>query len=102
MGAIGMQNQIIGVDLIGDGEVSIQIAYAQNDPTTFSDNAGFSTSSNVTPPYTISAADTLPGNPIPLPVEAPSLSLILTWAPNQAWDWEAANFYLQKGRGRGF
>jgi hypothetical protein len=102
MGAIGMQNQLIGVDLIGDGEVTIQIAYKQSDPTTFSDNPGFSTSLNVTPPYIVSAADTLDGNPIPIPVEAPSLSLILTWAPNQAWEWDAANFYLNKGRGRGF
>ena len=102
LGPIGMQNQLIGVDLIGDGEVTIQVAYQQSDPTTFSDSAGFSTSLNVTPPYVVAAADTLPGNPIPIPVEAPSLSLVLTWAPGQFWDWEAANFYLNKGRGRGF
>lgn len=102
MQGIGMNKELIGVDLIGDGKVTIQIAFNQADPTTFSDNAGFSTSSNVTTPYTVSAADTIPGNPIPIPIVAPSMSLILTWAPNQAWDWEAANFYLLPNRGRGF
>ena len=102
LGAIGMNNQLIGVDLIGDGEVVLQVAYRQSDPTTFSDNAGFATSKNVTKPYTISMIDTLDGNPIPLPLEAPSLSLCLTFPPGQFWDWQAANFYLNKNRGRGF
>jgi hypothetical protein len=100
--AIGTNKMLIGVDIVGDGEVAIQIAYNQNDPTTFSDNAGFSSSLNVTPPYTLSAADTIPGNPIPIPVEAASYSLILTFSANQSWDWQAANFYTIMNRGRGY
>jgi hypothetical protein len=102
LGAIGVNKQLIGLDMVGTGEVTIQIGYREDDPTTFSDNAGFSTSLNVTAPYTIDNADILPGTPVPLPLEAPSLSLILTWTPNQAWSWQAANFYFQTNRGRGF
>ena len=102
LSALGTLKELIGLDLVGDGEVTIQIGYRQDDPTTFSDNPGFSTSLNVTAPYTIDVADTISGNPIPIPVDAPSYSLILTWSPAQAWTWEAANFYFTQNRGRGY
>lgn len=100
--AMGVNKMLIGLDVIGDGAVTIQIAYREDDPTTFSDNAGFSSSLNVTAPYLINTADTIPGNPIPIPVEAPSYSLILTWSPGQSWTWDAANFYVVDNGGRGF
>lgn len=102
MGSLGGNKQLIGLDLVGDGQVSIQIAYREDDKTTFSDNANFTLSSNVTTAYSISIADTVPGTPIPIPIDAPSYSLILTFSANQAWDWQAANFYFQDNRGRGF
>jgi hypothetical protein len=51
--------------------------------------------------YEIDAADTVPGQPIPLPLNAPSYSLILTFPGNQAWEWDAAAFYLADQAGAG-
>jgi hypothetical protein len=100
LGPIGENKMLIGLDLVGTGEVTIQIGFNQTDLTTFSDNAGFDTSLNVTPPYTITAEDTDPYEPIPIPCNAPSYTLILTFTGNQSWNWQAANLYLSDETGR--
>lgn len=94
VGPLGYDKELIGIDVIGSGEVAVQIGWAQNDVTTLSDNPGFSSSLNVTPPYTVEASDTVPGQPIPLPMTAPSFTVILTFPGNQAWEWQASNLYL--------
>lgn len=99
VGPLGFDKELIGVDLVGDGQVSVQLGWAQNDPTTFNDNPNFATSLNVTPPLTINAADTVPGEPIPMPMTAPSFSLILTFPGNQKWSWNASSLYLQDVKG---
>jgi hypothetical protein len=101
VGPLGINKELIGIDLVGTGEVIIQLGWAQNDLTTFNDNAGFDTSLNVTPPYTLDAADTVPGQPLPFPMTAPSFTLILTFPGNQAWSWQASNLYLQDASGGG-
>lgn len=93
-GPIGFDKELIGVDIVGEGQVIIQIGWAQNDLTTFSDNHDFPISQNVTPPFTVNAADTVPGEPIPFPMSAPSFTLILTFPGNQEWSWNASNLYL--------
>lgn len=100
-GVLGVNKMLVGVDLVGTGQVTIQIGFNQADPTSFSDHADFATSQSVTAPYTISAADSVPGTPIPIPLNAPSYSLILKFAPNQAWEWEAANLYVTDASGGG-
>lgn len=94
VGPFGLDKELIGVDIVGTGACTLQVGWAQNDPTTFSDNPNFATSLNVTPPFAVSAADTVPGEPIPMPMTAPSFTLILTFAGNQAWDWQASNLYI--------
>lgn len=101
MGALGRNKMMVGLDLVGDGDVIIQFGMNQADATTFNDNPNFTLSTNVTPPYTIAAADTVPGEPLPFPINAPSVSLILTFPGNQAWDWEAANLYISDAAGAG-
>jgi len=96
VGTLGIEKELVGVDLIGSGQVDVQIGWAQNDPTTFNDNAGFSSSQNVTAQYTINAGDTVPGQPLPFPMTAPSFTLILTFAGNQAWSWQASSFYVNE------
>ena len=98
-GPMGYDKELIGIDLVGTGEVNVQIGWAQNDPTTFNDNPGFSTSLNVSPPYNVNASDTIPGQPIPFPMTAPSFTVILTFAGNQAWQWQASTLYLQDVQG---
>lgn len=93
-GPLGLDKELIGVDIVGEGQVVVQLGWAQNDPTTFNDNPGFSTSKNVTPPFTVNAADTVPGDPLPFPMTAPSFTLILTFAGNQAWSWNASSLFL--------
>lgn len=105
MGALGINKMLVGVDLVGEGSCSIQVAYNQADKTTFVDNALFTTSTGVTTPYFVAIDDTVPGEPLPIPVNAPSYSLILTFtgstsSPN-AWSWEAANLYVQPQSGGG-
>jgi len=105
LGSLGRTKMLIGIDLVGEGNCSIQIAYNQADKTTFNDNPAFATSTGVTAPYFVSAADTTPGAPLPIPINAPSYSVILTFtgsssSPN-AWSWEAANIYIADSTGAG-
>jgi hypothetical protein len=105
LGSLGRTKMLIGIDLVGEGNCSIQVAYNQADKTTFNDNPAFATSTGVTAPYFVSAADTTPGAPLPIPINAPSYSVILTFtgsssSPN-AWSWEAANIYISDSTGAG-
>ncbi len=101
MGALGLNKMLVGADLVGDGTVILQIGFDQADKTTFVDNAAFVDSLNVTAPYTITIADTVPGEPLPIPISAPSYTLILTFPGGQNWTWEAANLYIADVRGAG-
>jgi hypothetical protein len=101
MGMLGLNKMMVGVDLVGEGTVILQIGYDQADKTTFNDNVGFATSTNVTAPYTIEITDTIPGEPLPIPINAPSYTLILTFPGGQQWSWEAANIYLTNTGGAG-
>ena len=107
-GALGLNKMLIGVDLVGDGGCILQIGFDQQDKSTFVDNANFAISTGVTAPYFVAIDDTVPGQPLPIPINAPSYSLILifpsvistTGLPNN-WTWEAANFYLAPQGGGG-
>ena len=99
--SLGINKMLLGVDLVGTGSVNLQIGFNQSDLTTFNDVAGFSTSLNVTASYSLSIDDTVPGNPIPIPINAPSYSLILTFPGNQTWSWQAANLYFAEQSGAG-
>lgn len=90
---LGFNKELVGFDLAGTGDVTVQFGWDETDLTSFSDNPGFATSLSVTAPYELTAADTLPGQPIAMPLSAVSYSMILTWAPNQAWSWQASQLY---------
>lgn len=81
----GIDKALIGFDLVGTGMVTVQVGYDQRDFNV------------LTPAYVLSAADTTPGNPVPLPLTAPSFSLKLTFSANQAWEWNTSNLYIQDG-----
>lgn len=109
-GALGINKMLVGVDLVGTGACTLQLAWNQQDSTTFSDDPGFATSQNVTPPFNVGIADTVPGEPIPLPMTAPSYSVILTFNSNQpglkaknsaSWEWDAASMYVTDAGGGG-
>ncbi len=105
MGALGLNKMLVGVDLVGDGSVTIQIGFDQSNKSTFNDQVGFATSTGVTTPYFVAIDDTVPGEPLPIPINAPSYSLILTYTGSSssanAWTWEAANLYITDVRGAG-
>jgi hypothetical protein len=86
MNSLGIEKDMIGFDLAMDGTCSAAVGYDQTNVANYTDE------------YII-AGDTLTGNPIPFPVRAPSFSLRLTFAANQAWEWEAANLYIQDDQG---
>jgi hypothetical protein len=107
-GSLGVNKMLVGVDVVGDGACYVQVGFDQADKSTFNDNPGFSTSTGVTTPYFVSIDDTVPGTPLPIPCNAPSYTLILTFPntintytnPNN-WTWEAANLYLTQQGGAG-
>lgn len=101
LSSFGTNKMLYGVDVVGDGTLSLQIGFNQQDATTFNDNAGFSTSLNVTPPYMVNLTDTLPDEPIGIPCNAPSYTVIMTFPGNQKWTWEASNIYLTDQSGGG-
>jgi hypothetical protein len=97
MGSLGINKMMVGIDIVGSGNCSLQIAFNQNDKSTFNDNAAFTTSTGVTTPYFVQIDDTVPGEPLAFPINAPSYSPILTFAGNattaNVWSWQAANIY---------
>lgn len=108
--SLGLNKMVGGFDLVGTGACTIQFGWNQQDNTTFSDNAGFATSLNVSPPYTLSIADIVPGEPVPFPMNAPSYTVILTFNSNQpglgaansqSWEWDAMNLYVTDQSGGG-
>lgn len=104
-GSLGLNKMMVGIDLVGEGSCSVQVAFNQSDKSTFNDNPNFATSTGVTTPYLVAIDDTVPGEPLPIPINAPSYSLILTFtgsssSPNN-WSWEAANLYLVDQGGAG-
>lgn len=87
MGAIGVEKGMVGLDLVCTAPegVSVSIGYNQNNRT------------QRTADYEVDA-DTLTGQLVPFPVSGPSFDLRLTFEPNQAWEWNAANLYIQDWR----
>lgn len=109
-GVLGFNKSLVGLDLVGTGDCSIQIGWNEQDGTTFSDDPGFSTSQSVTPPFNVAIVDTLPGQPIPFPINSPSYTVILTFNSNQpgldaknsaSWEWDATNLYVMDASGGG-
>jgi hypothetical protein len=98
LASLGLNKMLVGVDIVGEGNCSIQIAYNQNDKTTFNDNPSFAVSTSVTTPYFVQIDDTVPGEPLAFPINAPSYSPILTFTGSStsanAWTWQAMNIYF--------
>ena len=98
LSALGLNKMLVGVDIVGTGNASLQIAFNQNDTTTFNDNPNFATSTGVTAPYFVQIDDTVPGEPLAFPINAASYSPILTFTGSStsanAWTWQAMNIYF--------
>jgi hypothetical protein len=98
LSALGLQKMLVGVDIVGTGNCIMQIAFNQNDPSTFNDSATFTTSTGVTTPYFVQIDDTVPGEPLAFPINAASYSPILTFTGSStsanAWTWQAMNIYF--------
>ena len=84
-GLPGRNKMLIGFDIVGEGTSNIEIGYDQT-------QGGLFTTSYAIP------ADTYPGQIIPLPLTAPSMSVKLTYDADQAWQWNALSLYLQDQR----
>jgi hypothetical protein len=81
----GVTKQLVGFDIVGTGTASIQIGYDQSNKNVYT--AAFDV-----------PADSVPGMMIPLPVMAPSMSVKLTYAGGQAWQFNALNITLNDMR----
>ena len=84
-GQPGVNKMLIGFDIVSKGTSSIELGYDQSTLGTF------------TTPYAI-PVDTYPGQVIAFPMNAPSMSIRLTYDGGQAWQWNALNLYLQDMR----
>ena len=104
-GQLGINKMMIGIDIVGTGSCSIQVGFNQADTSSFNDQPTFSTSTSVTAPYFVAIDDTVPEEPLPFPINAPSYTVILTFAGStstaNAWGWEACNLYLADQSGGG-
>lgn len=81
-GAPAQTKMLESVEYVGTGQApSISIGYDQRDPNAF------------TMPYLIDA-DTLPGDPIPIPVAAPTMSVKLQFAGGAAWSVQQVSLNL--------
>ena len=98
LSSLGLQKMLVGLDIVGTGNCSLQVAFNQNDPSTFNDSATFTTSTGVTTPYFVQIDDTVPGEPLAFPINAASYSPILTFTGSttsaNAWTWQAMNIYF--------
>lgn len=81
-GMLGFNKLMAGFDMVGTGLVAFSVDWDESNPGV-----------SVTPPYPIYSSDTMPGQPIAFPLNAPSYSIILNWFPNQAWEWNTLNIY---------
>lgn len=84
-GQPGVTKMLIGFDVVGQGDASVQFGYDQSNPAAFTD------------PYTV-PADTVPGAIIPMPLAAPSFAVRLTFDGAVPWQFQAFNLYLQDQR----
>ena len=84
-GQPGATKQLIGFDLVASGQPFVSVGYNQSDTEMF------------TEPYLV-PADTLTGGVIPMPLMAPSFSLRLDFAKNEAWNMRSATLYLNDGK----
>jgi Concanavalin A-like lectin/glucanases superfamily len=98
LASLGINKMLVGIDVVGTGNCNIQVAFNQNDLSSFNDNPVFSSSPSVTTPYFVQIDDTLPGEPLPIPINAASYSPILTFVGSStsanAWTWQAMNIYF--------
>ncbi len=86
MGNPGVNKMVTGFDFVSTGgPPSVSFGYDQA-------NVGL-----YTPPFVI-PADTVPGQVIPMPICAPSLSMKITYAGGAPWQIQAMNIYVQDER----
>lgn len=84
LGQPAVSKELEGFDLVATGNPSVSVGYDQRDPNAF------------TTPYA-AGPDTVPGDIIPLPVVAPTLSLKVTFA-GAPFRLDSATLYLQDRR----
>lgn len=84
-GQPGTTKMLEGFDIVGSGTPSVSFGYDQSNASTF------------TAAYQV-AADTVPGDIIPFPVSAPSLSVKVDFAPGSAWSLQSMTLYLHDNR----
>ena len=87
VGTPGATKQLVGFDLVASGDPSIAFGWDQSDMSKF------------TAPYAINP-DTMPGGIIPFPLNAPTFSLRITFAPGTAWKVRSATLYVNEMRGQ--
>lgn len=81
LGAIGVEKQLEGIDMVITGSAEVSIGYDQN-------NVALATA-----PYAVDG-DTVPGmGLLPFPLTAPSFQVRITFLADAPWTWSATNIY---------
>jgi hypothetical protein len=84
-GTPGVDKDFEGLNIVCDGTGEVAIGYDQADLTVAIDPIAFD-------------GDTLPGiGMIPIPMNAPTFQVRLTWDAGQAWEWEQTVAYVTGG-----
>lgn len=82
-GIQGVDKTMVGYDLAITGTCRVEIGYSQKD------------TSLATEEYAIDG-DTVTGDPIPMPMTAPSFQFRITFDAGQAWEWFSTNMYYNR------
>jgi hypothetical protein len=88
IGQIGREKQLYGFDIVFDSTAPCGVSFGY-------DQRNFDLA---TDPYFLVAEDTLPGQPIPMPLAGPSFQIRLLFDEG-AWELQAAALYVQDMRG---
>lgn len=80
-GAPGVDKTLFGFDYVGEGSPTIAFGYNQKNKAAF------------TAPYPV-PADTVPDEPVPFDLTAPSISVRLVYSSTERWHFQALNLYF--------
>ncbi len=87
LGTPGVDKDFEGVNIVCDGTGELAVGYDQSNFALATAPIAFD-------------GDTLPGiGMIPIPMNAPTFQIRLTWDAGQAWEWEMTEIYLTGSRG---
>lgn len=84
-GSLSGDKNLEAVDVVCDAPLGVNISVGWNQRSLADRTADY-----------LAEGDTLTGTPVPLPLQAPSFDLKLTFPAGQQWEWFASNLHTTR------